>query len=170
MNDKAPVPVVKLGKDDLRELVEYLKISHDFYTRDCFPVLHANIHKMLECCDGKVGQAMNKFFDDYEQGVLEHFKYEEQVLFPYAEKLLDGAAGPPLPKEGEKKYHLDIVSCLNDMKALILNHIPSTEGSQARVIVLSYLFRMGDDMHKHVLVEDRLFIPLLRKMEKENGK
>lgn len=158
-----PVNIDSLTLSDLQELVLYLKASHEFYTQICFPKLHEAIHAMLKKCDRQVSDVMNRFFDEYEKDVRAHFEYEEKILFPCATAL---AKGNPVGKI--EHGHASIVTSLKDMKSLVINHIPYSECSEDKINVLSYIFRLEEDLGKHVLIEERLFIPLVKKFKKSD--
>lgn len=121
---------------------------------------------MLSAYDGEIGDVMNAFFDNYEKTVKEHFEYEERVLFPYTTALVYGikAGTVATPQEGYGD-HTDIEDCIHDFRNLILKHIPSKGGEDARIEVISHIFRLEEDMHRHVMIEDRLLLPLIKKLE-----
>ncbi len=165
-SDKAPVHLDNIDLDGLKDLVAYLRISHSHYVEECFPRLHEAVHTMLQDCDAQVSTAMNRFFDEYEKQVFQHFRYEERHLFPEADALIAGRKidRAKLAANNGCHDHNGMETSLKDMKMLVINHIASSD----KLVVLSYLFRLEDDIHKHVIIEDRLFVPLLIKLAGKN--
>jgi len=163
-SDKAPVHLDNIGLDGLKDLVAYLRSSHSHYVEECFPRLHEAVHKMLQDCDSQVSTAMNSFFDEYEKQVFHHFRYEEKHLFPEADALIDGRKIDCAKISADKGNHNGMETSLKDMKMLVINHMDSAD----KVAVLSYLFRLEDDIHKHVMIEEKLFVPLLQKLGGSN--
>jgi len=165
-SDKAPVHIDNIDMDGLKDLVAYLRSSHNYYVEICFPRLHEAVHAMLKDCDAQVSAAMNCFFDEYEKQVFQHFRHEEKHLFPYADELIAGKEidCAKVSSHNSNHNHNGMETSLKDMKMLVINHIDSTD----KVTVLLYLFRLEDDIHKHVMIEERLFVPLLLKLGGNN--
>jgi regulator of cell morphogenesis and NO signaling len=80
-----------LTDEDLRSITMYLRASHRYYRTICFPALHDNIHRMVKELDEISRRLIDKFYDDYDSEVNNHFQYEEEVVFPYIEKLLNNS-------------------------------------------------------------------------------
>ena len=78
-----------LTDEDIKYITMYLRASHKYYSTICFPSLHNNIHKMVKELDEVSRKLIDKFYDDYDNEVNNHFQYEEEVVFPYIEKLLN---------------------------------------------------------------------------------
>lgn len=163
-SDKSPVHLDNMDLDCLKDLVAYLRNTHSHYMDECFPRLHEAVHVMLEDCDMQVSAVMNSFFDEYEKQVTQHFRYEEKHLFPYADALVAGERIDVAKIATYSCNHSGMENSLRDMKTLIINHISTSD----KVSVLSYLFRLEDDMHKHVILEEKLFVPLLQKLGSQN--
>lgn len=149
-----------MDMDCLKDLVAYLRNSHKHYIEYSIPHLHEAIHAMLTDCDTQVSAAMNSFFDDYEKHLQQHFRYEEKHLFPYADSLIAGKDVDFTRIPEHNSNHSGMENSLHDMETLIINHINSTD----KVTVLFYLFRLEDEIHKHVILEERVLVPLINKL------
>ena len=57
-----------------------------------------------------------------------------------------------------------------DLKNIIIKYLPGTYTSNIRMKVLNEIFKIENDLRKHTLVENRLLIPLVTKLEKNNGR
>lgn len=165
-SDFAHVNISGLGVEDLGVLVSYLKASHDYYLEDCLPKLHEAVHVMLSSHDGTVSAAMNGFFDCYEKAMQEHFIYEESMLFPYATAIIRGETVENKPAfHVDSDSHEDLENSIRDFKTLLFTYLPSESCTDVTVKVISLIFRLEEDLHKHVMIEDRLFLPLIKKLE-----
>ncbi len=160
-----------LGRKDIRNITAYLRASHKFYSEVCFPAIHESIHKFVKELDDISRRLIDKFYDDYDTEVTNHFRYEETIVFPYIEALQDGK------REGyDEKYnigkfeenHSNISEKLNDLKNIIIKYIPEEYSSALRFEILNDIYAVEADLRKHSLIENKLLIPLVEIMEKGN--
>ena len=79
-----------LAGADPATIVDYLHNSHAFYLGKEFVGLENNLSAMVEPCDELQKKIVAKFFSDYRTQVERHFEYEEDVVFPYVQSLIDG--------------------------------------------------------------------------------
>jgi regulator of cell morphogenesis and NO signaling len=154
-----------LDTSDIKGIIRYLRACHHFYIDDYFPELHGNIHKMMELCDKVSEKTLNKFFDDYENEIRKHFDYEEQTVFPYVEKLLEGKASGKYNIKSFAKHHGDIEEKLNDFKNIIMKYLPESASSPVRFTVLEDIYKIEDDLTAHTIIEDKLLVPMVSSIE-----
>ena len=160
----------KLKKEDLPHILSYLRASHKHYMNNWFPRLHNNIHTMMEEYEDTNSYVLNKFFDDYDTEIKKHFEYEEFSVFPYIESLLNGSSEAVYKISNFEDNHTNVEEKLNDLKNIIIKYLPGTYTSNIRMKVLNEIFKIESDLRKHTLVENRLLIPLVTKLEKNNGR
>lgn len=160
-----------LKKEDIAHIISYLRASHMQYMNSSLPSLHNSIHTMMEEYEETNRYILNKFFDDYDSEIKKHFEHEEQCVFPYIESLLAGSIQPSEAYNITKfeKSHTNVDEKLNDLKNIIIKYLPGDYTSDIRMKVLRKIFRMEDDLRKHSTVENRLLIPLVAKLEQDNG-
>lgn len=156
-----------LTKDDIAKTLTYLHTSHQYYSKACFPHLHENIHLMMEECDELNSKIINKFYDNYDTEVSNHFDYEEGIVFPYVESLLTGENCKSLDYNIAQfeRNHSNIDEKLNDLKNIIIKYLPESCSTPKRNEVLLEIFRIEKDLRKHTLIENKLLIPLVSKLE-----
>lgn len=156
-----------LSDDDIPQIIAYLRASHRYYSTACFPHLHESIHAMAELCDGSNRKVINKFYDDYDSEIANHFEYEETVVFPYIEMLDDkeSRSNSCYSIEQFEQNHSNIDEKLSDLKNIILKYLPESSSSSVRYEVLTEIFRIEKDLSKHTLIENKLLIPLVSKLE-----
>ena len=158
----------ELHRDDLPHLVAYLRASHRYYTEVCFPRLHEHIHAMVASLDITNRRVIDRFFDDYQAEVDNHFAYEEETVFPYIESLISGGArvdGYNIDQFGHN--HGNIEDKLNDIKNIVLKYLPESSAVAERHAVLEDIFRIEKDLDRHTEIENRILIPLVAKLEKD---
>ena len=152
---------------DIKSITTYLSASHRYYTGICFPSLHNNIHRMVKELDDVSRRLIDKFFDDYDNEVNNHFKYEEEVVFPYIESLLSNRS------TNNSEYsislfehnHGNINEKLNDLSNIIIKYLDKGYTSQLRFEILGDIHNIANDLLKHSDIENKLLVPLVEKIE-----
>ena len=160
-----------LDKNDIKSITTYLHASHRYYTTVCFPAIHEGIHTLVKGLDNVSRKLIDKFYDDYDNEIINHFKYEEEVVFPYIEKLMDN--NRPIDTQyriGQfEENHSNINEKLNDLKNIIIKYLPEEYSSALRFEILNNIFTVETDLRKHSQIENKLLIPLVEIMERSNA-
>ncbi len=154
-----------LTDDDIRSITTYLRASHKFYSTICFPALHNNIHRMVKELDEISHKLIDKFYDDYDNEVTSHFQYEEEVVFPYIEKLLNDKKGGEYRISLFGHSHGNVNEKLTDLSNIIIKYLNKDYTSQLRFEILGDIHSIGNDLLKHSDIENRLLVPLVEKIE-----
>lgn len=157
-----------LGKISPMDIATFLHNSHDYYLNYKFPHIRANLIGALDPAHADVNPVIVKYFDDYIKQVETHFRYEENMLFPYVKALLD--------KQDPGKYKVDLFARqhdhelenkLNELKNIILRYY-TTRVPYRMYDVLVDIYNCEEDLQKHAQIEDHILVPLIRDMER-NG-
>ena len=82
----------ELEKGNIKDIIGYLHRSHLYYTGRALRTLEASFDRLVESFDERQKKVVLKFFNDYRDELDKHFPYEVEVVFPYVESLLRGAA------------------------------------------------------------------------------
>jgi regulator of cell morphogenesis and NO signaling len=154
--------------DDITSVLFYLKNSHSFYLDDKYPVLKYYLGKMKKDHNSKDFQLIEQFFNDYFEEVLEHLKYEDEVAFPYFYSLLQNnqiSHAKSFSADEYKNHHTDIETKLTDLKNLFLKHIKIKSRLNTKRKFLNTLFGLEFDLKTHSIVEEKILIPLIEKIE-----
>ena len=162
------INVESLCADDLQHVTNYLRASHIYYKSVCFPQIHNKIHKLVEGLDDINRRLIDKFYDDYDAEVTNHFAFEENIVFPYIDSLLSKG------KEREADFtiskfeenHNYIGEKLNDLKNIIIKYLPVEYSSPIRFEILKDIYDVENDLQKHSLIENKLLVSLVEKIEK----
>ena len=159
--------VETLTKDDIKSITTYLRASHRFYTSISFPQLHSNIHMLVKELDEVSRKLIDKFYDDYDNEVTSHFRYEEETVFPYIERLTSGEL------QESSMYnitqfehnHSNINEKLSDLSNIIIKYLSQETTSKLRYEILGLIHFISNDLQKHSNIEDKLLVPLVSKLE-----
>ena len=159
--------VEALDKNDIGNITTYLRASHNFYRQVCFPTIHNKIHKLVESLDSVSRKLIDKFYDDYDKEVNNHFDYEERTVFPYIEELLSGnSSGNAMYNIRQFEHnHSNIGEKLSDLKNIITKYIPQEYSSPLMFNILGDIYNIESDLRKHSLIENKILVPLVEKLE-----
>ena len=159
-----------LQKEDLPNILSYLRAAHKYYMANSFPRLHDHIHIMMEEYENTNRYILNKFYDDYDSEIKKHFEYEEFSVFPYIESLLNGNNEKVFTIKKFEDNHTNVEEKLNDLKNIIIKYLPGTYTSNIRIMVLNEIFKIESDLRRHTMVENKILIPLVTKLENNGQK
>lgn len=151
-------------------IIRFLKNSHSYYKTDKYPEIKGFIKDLQDRTGSREVKLIEKFFADYFSEVVEHLDYEDDVAFPYfvmlAEKNGDANDSRFSAKE-YKDHHSDIETKLADLKNLLLKHIHVSNELSLRRKLFYSLFELEFDLHIHALIEDKILLPLIDRVERK---
>ncbi len=159
-----------LTRDDITHITNYLQASHNYYKQVCFPTIHNKIHSLVVELDDVSRRLIDKFYDDYDIEVANHFSYEETIVFPYIASLVAGTHQQDSQYRISQfeKSHSYIGEKLNDLKNIIIKYLPEEHSSPLRFDILKEIYDLENDLRKHSLIENRLLVSLVEKLESSN--
>ena len=157
----------ELSSFGIDALLAYLKNSHRDYLNERLPALRRDVLEVVGRCDTRPGRTLEHFFEDYLAEVVNHFRYEEEEVFPYVESL---ASGRPVSNgytiEQFERNHTNIEEKLADLKNILIKYLPETCPSEKQNRALRDLFLLEDDLNKHTLIENKILVPVVMKLER----
>ena len=112
---------------------------------------------------------ISRFFSDYMVELSKHFEYEETVVFPYVEDMLDKDVKDDYSIGQYEQDHTDVQEKLDDLKKLIMTYLPRECNQQTIHAALSEIFTLETDLRKHTIIEDRILIPAVNHLEDSDG-
>jgi regulator of cell morphogenesis and NO signaling len=153
---------------DVNSILGFLKNSHLFYLNDKYPELKSYIEILNKNHQSKDIQLIEKFFNDYFDEVLDHLKYEEEIAFPYF-YCIQNKENPELEKVYSsveyRSHHTDIETKLADLKNLFLKHIKIKNDLNIKRRFLNTLFGLEFDLKIHSVIEEKILIPVIERIE-----
>lgn len=157
----------RLGKADAMAVARFLHNSHEYYLDYKYPHIRANLISALDPIHADLNKVIVRYFDDYIEGVRVHFDYEEENLFPYVEALVKGRDTAGYVAESFVKQHdHEVEAKLCELKNIIMRYY-STSVPFRMYDVLVDIFNCEADLREHSEVEDRILVPVLRRLEKK---
>ena len=130
-------------------IVTYLSRSHDYYINVALKDLAADIGRMMFPCEEAHQKVIWKFFTDFKEELLKHFEYEEKNVFPYVT-----GPGEKVPLGSYEEDHSGTEETLEDLKNLVMTHLPTSADQQEAFKVLSGITSLQSDIRKHILLEE----------------
>ena len=134
---------------DTGVIVTYLSRSHDYYVNIALRDLAADIGRMMFPCGEAHQKVIWKFFSDFKEELLKHFEYEEKNIFPYVK-----CPGERIAIGTYEEDHSGTEETLEDLKNLVMVHLPANADQQEAFKVLSGITSLESDIHKHILLEE----------------
>ena len=158
---------LSIEEDRLQDILDSLRKGHRYYMDVMVPNLAESLERMTAPCGEHQRQTFWKFFSDYKEELLNHFSYEENVVFPYIEAMLrDRRSGQYSIGEYEQN-HSNVQEKLDDLKNLITKYLPQECRQEDASQVLNDLYALELDLGKHTFIEDDVLIPAARQLEQQ---
>ncbi len=144
------------------DLITYLRNSHKDYLEKRVPLI---IQEILNVTPTGFRDVLEKFCNKYKAELEEHLNYEEEVVFPYITALSKGNKAPDYNIQTFEKNHSDIEESLNDLKNILIKYVPDSGDFVQDRKVLIDLSLLEEDLNKHTLLEDKILVSLVERME-----
>ena len=145
------------GRISVPTLLHYLKASHEYFLDYQLPSIRKELLEALDENDN-LARLIMKLYDSYSREIRMHMKYEEQNVFPYVDKLLKGEPEDDYDIETFSKHHGQTTLKLRELKNIIIKYLP--------MAVLTDLYKCELWLGQHAEVEDYIFVPAIRRLER----
>lgn len=147
-------------------LMSYLKQSHTYYLDFQLPSIRRKLVEALEnTTEKEVAFLILQFFDAYVNEVRKHMEYENEKVFQYVNRLLDGESSDEFKICIFARNHEHIDTKLKELKNIIIKYFPSGSDNFLLNATLFDIFSCEEDLASHNKVEDFLFIPAISELE-----
>lgn len=149
-------------------LMHYLRASHAYFLDFQLPFIRRELEGALDANDN-LARLIMKLYDDYAHAVTNHMRYEEKTVFPYVEGLLEGHASDNYDIDTFSKHHGQTDQKLKELKNIIIKYLPSDGLHNNQLSATLYdIYNNEEWLYQHALVEDQIFIPVIRRMEQRS--
>ena len=146
-------------------LMKYLRASHEYYLGFQLPFIRKELADALDP-DNSLAALILKLYDEYARQIQHHMKYEERMVFPYVENLLDGRVTSGYDIETFSKHHGQTDQKLRELKQIIIKYLPSDGLRNNQLSATLYdIYNNEEWLALHAQVEDSIFIPAIRQLE-----
>ena len=147
-------------------LLQYLKASHAYYIDFELPFIRSELEEALDENDN-LARLILKLYDEYAHSIVNHMRYEEKTVFPYVEKLEAGEAPKNYDIHMFSKHHEQTDVKLRELKNIIIKYLPSDGLRNNQLSATLYdIYNCEDWLAQHAQVEDYIFIPAIRELER----
>lgn len=145
-------------------LTDYLHRSHGYFLDFRLPAIRKKLADAIEP-DGDLSIAILRFFDEYVSEVHKHMDLEETHLFPYVQALLRGERRPEYSTEEFCRHHDAIESKLTELKNILIKYYPADHTNELNGVLFD-IFLCEEDLASHNDVENRIYVPAIRLLER----
>lgn len=154
----------------LEPFIHYLKSSHNYFLKKRLPNIRRKLELVFASADQKLQDIVLNFFDNYRNEVMEHMQYEDEVVFPYVQSLINTISG-------DKDYsinmfeerHNDIEDKMNELKQILMKYVSGDTDQMLMVNILMELYMSEEELEAHTFIEDNLVIPRIKEIEKKRA-
>ena len=177
-HDEEYFPNSHLKSFSVQLIIDYLRKTHNYYTKIKIPELQNLINEMVIACypKSKDVDLVNKFFNEYKEELHNHIKREEDVAFPYAIRIekafLSNRISDDLKKEllnysitKYKSEHDDLEVKPFDLKNIIIKYLPPPTNNYLCSKVIDELYHLEKDLNDHSRIEEKVMVPKIIEME-----
>ena len=148
-------------------VLAYLRNSHNYFLEKRLPDIKEKLEDILKHTEESLRLSVLHFFNEYFNEVHEHMNYENNIVFPYIDKLLNGEWSSNFSIAEFISNHSNIDEKITDLKHLIIKYIPISSDSYKVTNILFDLFLSENDLCTHCFIENKALVPLVRKIEKQ---
>jgi len=156
---------VECANTDIDSLLFYLKTSHRFYLDERFPHIEMHLNRIIEASGPKYGNMLSHFYNEYKQEMVKHFKYEEEVVFPYIAALRNGENIGDYSIDQFRHNHSNIEDALEDMNNILIKYLPGDILPNERIEIATDIMDLSADLSSHSIIEDRVLVPYVESLE-----
>lgn len=149
----------------LDSLIGYLKRAHASFLEVSLPRIRQHLIEAINYSAGdRVSFLLMQFFDDYVLEVKRHMDHENDVIFVYAENLIQGHKDSNNSISTFSANHGHMAAKLQELKDLFIYHYNQAENTRLSVTLFD-IITCEKDLLAHFEVENRLFVPAVELLE-----
>ena len=150
----------------LPSLMGYLKRAHSYFLDVTLPKIRHNLIEAINYSEtNEAALLLIRFFDNYVMEVKRHMDHENNVIFRYIERLLEGRMEEDFTIDRFSGNHSHMAAKLNDLKDIFIYHYKQKENARLSAVLFD-IITCERDLMSHFDVENRVLIPTVRNLEK----
>lgn len=150
---------------ELPQLISYLENAHEYFLGFSLPMIR---RKLIEALGGAGNDELSllimRFYDDYVQEVRRHMEYEGREVFAYVRRLLAGERDGRFTISIFADHHQSIHHKLKELKGILIRFLPQRDSNMLNAALFD-IINCEQDLMAHCSVEDKLFVPAVRRLE-----
>jgi regulator of cell morphogenesis and NO signaling len=159
------------------ELINYIVNKHHGFTKNMLS-LTLQHSKTLSNQGEKEASYISKTLILLNETIKQHFKDEEEILYPYAKKLLEwkrtgnntmvpsvNIIGNPINRFIEE--HVYIIDLFNEIRTITNNYTVASNNKSQLKLLHAELFELEQDLQKQIYIENNILFTKLMELQKE---
>ena len=145
--------------------MSYLRKAHTHFLEFMLPSIRRKLIEAINCSDiNNVAFLLLKFFDDYVQEVHNHMQHENDEVFCYVSRLLEGNVTEDFRITEYSHHHVSMTKKLNELKNVFIRHYHVKDNEILTSALIDIIY-CGNELNRHCDIENKLFIPEVEKLE-----
>lgn len=156
--------MINISKLNMHDLINYLHAAHSYFLDYRLPIIREQLIDAISGESKDIRVVFLKFYDEYVEEVNSHMSYEEEVVFPYVRKLLDGELDSNYSIDVFRKKHDQIELKIIELKNIFIKYYPGKDSFSLQSILHDF-FATGNDLASHNIIEDDVFVPAIALLE-----
>lgn len=149
----------------LPAMMDYLKRAHSTFLDYSLPQLR---HKLIDSINysdtDEVAFQLIKFYDDYVEEVRKHMAHENDVIFEYVGRLMEGHIDESFAISDFSVNHGHMATKLQELKDVFIYHYKQKDNTRLSSVLFDIIVCEKDFM-SHFEVERSLFVPAVESLE-----
>lgn len=150
---------------DVNTILSYLSVSHRYYVEERIPHIEHHLNRIIEACPERFGNTLQRFFKEYKIEVANHFRYEEETVFPYINSLCNNSQERKFSIHEFESNHSNIEDKLEDLMNILIKYLPADIFPKERIEISLDIMDLSSDLNCHTLVEERVLVPFVESLE-----
>lgn len=157
----------RLDASSPADIATFLLNSHHYYLDYKFPHIRKNLLEAFDPAHANINPILLDYFDRYISRVKDHFRHEEEVVFPYVKRLGRGELTEGYDISHFTRHHdHEVEDNLAEMKNIIMRYY-TTSIPYRMYDVLVDIFNCEEDLSLHTRIEDEMLVPRIKEIEEE---
>lgn len=174
--DEEYFPQENLLQVSIKDILKYLKNSHDYFLNVKLESIEHKINTLVEiCCKDNSSriELIKNFYVEYKNELIEHIKYEDEKIFPYVNQIIQaieqgrGFVSEDFKIQDYLENHTNIEEKLYDLKNLIIKYLQLPKDYEISNELLFELFDLEKDLLNHQRFEEKVLVPIVFKLEEQ---
>jgi regulator of cell morphogenesis and NO signaling len=173
-------PQKRLQAFDVLTIISYLRKTHAYYRDALVPRIEGLLGHLVDSSTSGRRKLIATFFSNYKKELFAHLNREEELTFPYIERVCRFVRRPEAhaeEKDALSRYsmdvyeeeHSDIDEKLYDLKSILIKLVWGGKAENICSEVIFELFRLEQDIRDHTRIENTILMPVVAEMEKALG-
>ena len=154
-----------IDKLSVPTLLHYLRAAHAYFLEFELPYIQRELRESLDE-SSNLATLIMRLYDNYSHSIKAHMHHEERTLFPFVEQLLQGNLANNATVETFSKHHGQTDQKLKELKSIIIQYLPVDGLHNNKLSATLYdIYNTERWLYQHVEVEEKIFIPAIRRLE-----